>query len=205
VSGHLGSRHRLLAALLKRTSCLRCGCIYVWWGSLCCLFDWVLGVIPTLCIFSAIWVFPFVAVFMTARYLNFEQKKSVGLICGAFLGTVVSEIVVFGIECGPSLYRRFDPPGNGLRRDSCRRSNRLGLWLAATSQNYLSLLQNPELGTIDVGTKARQGEPIKMSVLHVALRFEEALFKKLISLKNETGLKGMAIVLWRHTGILVRC
>jgi hypothetical protein len=59
--------------------------------------DWILRAIPTLCIFSAIWVFPFVAVFMTARYLNFEQKKSVGLIYGAFLGTVVSEVVVFGI------------------------------------------------------------------------------------------------------------
>ena len=107
---------------------------------------------------------------------------------------------VLGVAHAPSVVQ------TGSRdSSSCRRSNRLGLWLAATSQNYLSLLQNPELGTIDVGTKARQGEPIKMSVLHVALRFEEALFKKLISLKNETGLKGMAIVLWRHTGILVRC
>jgi hypothetical protein len=60
-------------------------------------FDWVLSAIPILCIFSAIWVLPFLAVFIAARYLNFEQKKSAGLIYGAFLGTLVSEIVVFGI------------------------------------------------------------------------------------------------------------
>lgn len=60
-------------------------------------FGWIIRMIPAFCIFSAIWVLPFLAIFLVARFLSLTNRKSAGLVYGAFLGTALSEIVVFGI------------------------------------------------------------------------------------------------------------
>ena len=58
--------------------------------------DWIVAVIPTLCFFSAIWVLPFLAVLLMAGYTDLHKKRNKGMIYCAFLGTLFSEVVVFG-------------------------------------------------------------------------------------------------------------
>lgn len=59
--------------------------------------DWIVGVIPILCFFSVIWVLPFLAVLLIAGFIDLHEKRNKGMIYCAFLGTTVSEIVVFGV------------------------------------------------------------------------------------------------------------
>ena len=58
--------------------------------------DWIVAVIPTLCFFSAIWVLPFLAVLLIAGYTDLHKKRNKSMIYGAFLGTILSEVAVFG-------------------------------------------------------------------------------------------------------------
>jgi len=58
--------------------------------------NWIPGAIPMFVIFSSIWVLPFVAVALAAVRLPLAQRKYRGLVYGAFLGTALSEILVFG-------------------------------------------------------------------------------------------------------------
>ena len=58
--------------------------------------DWIVSAIPVLCFFSVIWVLPFLLVALTAAHADLHQKKIKGMIYGAFLGTGLSEVVVFG-------------------------------------------------------------------------------------------------------------
>jgi len=57
---------------------------------------WILGVIPILVIFSFLWVLPFVAVAVVAGRLPLAQTKYRGLVYGAFLGTALFEVPLFG-------------------------------------------------------------------------------------------------------------
>jgi len=57
---------------------------------------WILGAIPMFVVFSFLWVLPFVAVALVAVRLPLVQRKYRGLVYGAFLGTALFEILVFG-------------------------------------------------------------------------------------------------------------
>jgi hypothetical protein len=58
--------------------------------------EWIVNTIPVLAIISIYWVLPFVAVALVAARLPLAQTKYRGLIYGAFLGTALGEIVIFG-------------------------------------------------------------------------------------------------------------
>jgi hypothetical protein len=57
--------------------------------------SWVAQELPVLAIFSMIWVVPFVMVALLNGRLKSRGMQFQGLIYGAFLGTAVSEIIVF--------------------------------------------------------------------------------------------------------------
>jgi hypothetical protein len=59
-------------------------------------FQWILRAIPMFVMFSLFWVLPFVAVALAASYLPLAQRKYRGLVYGAFLGTALFEILLFG-------------------------------------------------------------------------------------------------------------
>ena len=58
--------------------------------------EWIVGIVPVLCIVSLIWDLPFLLVLLVAGYVDLHQKKIKGMMFGAFIGTVLAEIVVFG-------------------------------------------------------------------------------------------------------------
>ena len=57
---------------------------------------WIVKAIPMFVMFSAFWVLPFVTVALAAAYVPLAQRKYRGLVYGAFLGTALFEIVLFG-------------------------------------------------------------------------------------------------------------
>lgn len=58
--------------------------------------NWILRAIPMFVISSFVWVLPFVAVAVAATRIPLAQRKYSGLIYGAFAGTALTEILVFG-------------------------------------------------------------------------------------------------------------
>ncbi|MGB9465089.1 MAG: hypothetical protein WBR10_08245 [Candidatus Acidiferrum sp.] len=56
---------------------------------------WVAQEFTLLAVFSLIWVLPFVLVALLAGWLSLAEIKYRGFVYGAFVGTAVSEIIIF--------------------------------------------------------------------------------------------------------------
>ena len=67
-----------------------------WAGKPVMSIGWIVSVVPILCIFSAIWVLPFLFVALVAGHVDLRNRRMRGMIYGALVGTVLAEVVLFG-------------------------------------------------------------------------------------------------------------